>query len=201
MTGEKIRLRQAVLVEGKYDKIRLEPLLDALILPVGGYRVYRDPELRALIRALAGRCGVILLTDSDSAGFRIRGYLGGMLPKEQVTHVYIPDRYGKERRKRRPSGEGKLGVEGISPDELRDAFARAGVLECREENPDPITRLDLYEDGLSGGASSRQLRLRLLGELGLPQRLNQNAMLGVLNQMLTRAQYRALVERLKTPRE
>lgn len=199
--ADKLRIAQAVLVEGKYDQIRLASVLDALIIPVGGFRIYRDRELCALIKRLAESRGVVILTDSDSAGFRIRGYLKGLLPNDKVTQVYIPDLPGKERRKRSPSREGKLGVEGMDAAVLREAFARAGLTGEGPPAGEPVTRADLYEDGLSGGSESALLRGRLLRELGLPTRLSAKALLPVLGALLTREEYRALVQKIKAPRE
>ena len=119
---DKIKLRQAVIVEGKYDKIRLASLLDTLIIDIGGFRIYKDEEKLALIRALAKTRGLIILTDSDRAGFQLRSYLGGSIPKEQITHVYIPDIHGKERRKAQPGKEGLLGVEGMDTETLKHLF-------------------------------------------------------------------------------
>ena len=196
---EKLHITQAVLVEGKYDKVKLEAVLDAFILPLDGFKIYHDAQMRTLVRTLAKTCGVVLLTDSDSAGFRIRGHVAGLLPANEVTHVYIPDLPGKERRKSRPSKEGKLGVEGMTVQTLREAFLRAGLLADAQAPADPITKADLYEDGLSGGTNSHTLRQRLLLRLELPERLSQNALLPVLNRLCTRKQYKELVQEIKQP--
>ena len=124
-----IRLKQTVIVEGRYDKARLSSLIDANILTTDGFDIFRDKRKLHTIRMLAEKDGIILLTDSDAAGFRIRGYLSGAVPPERITHVYIPDLFGKERRKNRPSAEGKLGVEGVPTKLLLEAFARAGRSE------------------------------------------------------------------------
>lgn len=193
---DKIKLRQAVVVEGKYDKIRLESVVDALILTTDGFRIYKDTEKRALFRALAKSRGLIVLTDSDAAGFQLRGHLSGIVGDGELIHVYIPDIFGKEKRKRIASAEGKLGVEGMDPDILREAFARAGVIEGRETPVDPITRQDLYEDGLTGGPNSAERRRALYARLGLPKRLSTSAALELLNHMLTREQYRQHIKAL-----
>lgn len=196
--GEKLRLREVVIVEGKYDKIRLDTILDALIIPLGGFSVFSDSELRDFLRRLARERGLIILTDSDGAGFKIRGYLSGIIPSEQLHHVYIPDVFGKEKRKRIPSKEGKLGVEGMDLQTLRHAFEKAGVVGRPAKNThDEITRLDLYEDGLTGGENSSAMRQGLYQVLGLPARLNTTALLRMLNAMLTRQEYIALIEELK----
>lgn len=197
---ERLRLRQAVIVEGKYDKIRLESVVDALILTTGGFRIYRDRERRALIRSLAKARGIIVLTDSDGAGFRLRGHLAGIAGDGEVIHVYIPDIFGKERRKRGRSAEGKLGVEGMDAAILREAFRRAGVLEdSAAPRRNPVTRQDFYEDGLTGGKNSAALRRALYARLGLPARLSAAAALELLNHMTTREEYKALVAELRPP--
>ena len=192
---EKLRLKQAVIVEGRYDKIKLDAMLDAIILPTNGFGIFSNAELRGLIRSLAAQNGIILLTDSDAAGFKIRNYLRGMIPAGQITNVYIPDILGREKRKAFASKEGKLGVEGMSLEILREAFAKAGVLE--DKRPDvanPITKLDLFEDGLYGGENSAEKRRGLFKALGLPIRLGVNAALPLLNQMLSREEYRARLD-------
>lgn len=195
---DKIKLRQAVIVEGKYDKIRLESVVDALILTTDGFQIYKDAERRSLFRALAKSRGLIVLTDSDAAGFRLRGYLSGLVGKDGLIHVYIPDVFGKEKRKRTASAEGKLGVEGMDVDVLREAFARAGVTTGGAPLTDPITRQDFYTDGLTGGKNSAARRRALYAKLGLPQRLSTSAALELLNHMLTRQEYRQLMEELNT---
>lgn len=182
-----IHIAQAIIVEGKYDKIKLSSIMDAVILVTNGFRIFRDPEKMALIRYYAKITGVIVLTDSDTAGFKIRNYLKGAVQEGKLYHVYIPDIYGKERRKEKPSAEGKLGVEGIDKKRLLEAFAKAGILadETAEET-DPITKLDLYELGLSGGADSKQKRKALQKKLGLPDLLSASSLLEVLNTMMTR---------------
>lgn len=197
---EKLKLRQAVIVEGKYDKIKLESVVDALILPLDGFRIYKDKERRALIRSLAKTRGLIVLTDSDSAGFRLRGHISGIVREGEVTHVFTPDILGKEKRKRIASAEGKLGVEGMGADTLREAFRRAGIQVGDAADPpppaDPVTRQDLYEDGFFGGENSASLRRALYARLGLPERLSTTAALELLAHMLTRDEYKALAAQL-----
>ena len=194
---ERIALSQAVIVEGKYDKIRLESVVDALILTTDGFRIFRDKEMRALVRALADRCGIVVLTDSDAAGFRIRALLSGIAGKGKLTQVYIPDIFGKEKRKSRPGREGKIGVEGVDRALLREAFAKAGLLPAgTPPHLGDITRQDLYELGLTGGPGSSALRRALLLKLGLPQRLSTSAMLPVLNHITDRKALEAILERL-----
>ncbi|MDR1805660.1 MAG: DUF4093 domain-containing protein [Clostridium sp.] len=193
-----LRIKQAVLVEGKYDKVKLASILDAVILELGGFRIFNDRELLALIRRLAQERGVVIFTDSDRAGFKLRAFLGGALPKEQVWHAYLPDIYGKEKRKTAPSAEGKIGVEGAAKEQLLRALELAGVL-FEEENAPPegrITKQDLYAVGLSGGKDSRARRAALLRRLELPERLPANSMPGVLSALMTREEFLNLAVRL-----
>ena len=195
-----IKIREAVIVEGKYDKIRLESVLDTLIIPTNGFGIFKDKEKMQMLRLLAQKRGLLILTDSDSAGFLIRNYLSSCIPKEQIRHAYIPDLYGKERRKDKPSKEGKLGVEGMPQAALAEALRRAGVTAEQEEEIEtgsPITKADLYEDGLTGGPQSRLLRQKLLKELRLPERLTTNALISVLNSLMTREEYRVKMDEIK----
>ncbi|MGN1404281.1 MAG: toprim domain-containing protein [Ruminococcus sp.] len=190
-----IHIAQAIIVEGKYDKIKLSSILDAVILVTNGFRIFHDPEKMALIRYYAKTTGVIILTDSDTAGFKIRNYLKGAIHDGTISHVYIPDIYGKERRKEKPSAEGKLGVEGIDKKRLLDAFAKADVLTNEvPEKTDPITRYDLYELGLSGSADSKSRRKALQKKLGLPDLLSAASLLEVLNTMMTKQELSQLLE-------
>ena len=197
-----ITLTQAVIVEGRYDKIRLRSLLDATILETNGFRSFKDKEKLALIRALAHKKGIVILTDSDTAGFRIRRYLQGAIPKEDhknLYHAYIPEILGKEKRKEHASKEGTLGVEGMSTKILVAALERAGVLADAPAAPkkDPVTKIDFYEDGLTGKDDSAAMRLRMMKELGLPHYLSANALLEVVNAVMTREEYRQVVEKCK----
>lgn len=196
---EKIKLPQAVIVEGKYDKIKLESLIDGVILTTNGFRIFKDKEMQRLIRTLAKTCGIVVLTDSDAAGFQIRAMLSGIVWEGEIINVYIPDILGKEKRKRRPSAEGKLGVEGMETAVLKDAFKRAGVLETPKDPKAPlITRMDLYEDGLCGGDRSAFLRRELYLRLGLPARLSTGAAIPLLNHILTREEYKKELLALKS---
>ena len=191
-----LHIEQAIIVEGKYDKIKLSSIVDAVILVTDGFRIFKDEEKMSVIRYYAETTGVLILTDSDSAGFKIRNYLKGSVGGK-VTNVYIPDVFGKERRKVHPSKEGKLGVEGIDPDVIIDAFRKAGVLFSeRDEKKEKITRLDLYTDGLYGGENSSQKRRKLLKTIGLPELLTTTGMLEILNTMFTVEEYRELIEKI-----
>ena len=177
-----IKIRQAVVVEGKYDKIKLSGIIDAPIIQTDGCGIFKDKELQKMIRTLAERQGIIVLTDSDSAGFKIRSFIGSTVDNGKIINAYIPDIFGKERRKTEPSKEGKLGVEGVSEQVIMQALANAGVLCERTEEPErPITKLDLYELGFTGGENSSEKRAALLKYYDLPSRLTANSLVKVLN--------------------
>ena len=187
-----IRIEPAVIVEGRYDKIKLSSVLDALIIETNGFSIFRDTEKQALIRRLAEKRGILILTDSDAAGFKIRAFLGGSVPQDRVKHAYIPDLFGKERRKEAPSKEGKLGVEGVPTEVILTALEKAGVLaEPRETLSRQITNADLYADGFSGRPDSKARRSALLRYFALPERLSKNALLDVLNTFATYEEYKA----------
>lgn len=180
------KIKEVIVVEGRYDKNTLSQIVDATIISLGGFAVFNDKEKLAFLRKLAEKQGLIVLTDSDGAGFVIRNYLKGALPKELVKQAYIPDVYGKERRKRTPGKEGKLGVEGMKPEVLLETLKRAGATFLDEEessvaNRASITKADLFSFGLTGGAGSAERRMLLLKKLGLPEHLTTNAMLEALN--------------------
>ena len=191
-----IRLQQAVIVEGKYDKIKLENIVDALILPTYGFEIFKDKPRMNLIRRLAKTRGIILLTDSDSAGFMIRSHIAGSVQEGKVYHAYIPDLYGKERRKASPSKEGKLGVEGMELSVLRQALERAGatIQDGGAPSPqrEPLTKGDFYELGLTGRPDSAARRQALQKRLGLPERLSANGLLQALNALYGREELLAL---------
>lgn len=193
-----IHVKYPVIVEGRYDKIKLASIMEGDIITTDGFAVFRDKEKLALIRRLAQQDKIILLTDSDRAGFRIRGYLAGAVPVGQIVHIYIPELSGKERRKEKPSAEGTLGVEGVPAQLLRTAFAQAGVLADSTDAPRPaITKSQLYALGLSGGAASAILRRAVQRRLGLPGKLGANALCGILSRVTTLAELATLVESVK----
>lgn len=190
-----IRIREAIIVEGRYDNNTLAQIVDAPILETSGFGIFHDRQRLALLRRLAETRGIIVLTDSDGAGFVIRNYLRGAIDPSQVKHAYIPDIAGKERRKRTASKGGKLGVEGMRPDVLLEALRRAGATIEGEEPPAAgarITKTDLYAAGLTGGADSKAARQRLLAQLDLPEHLSTNALLEVLNALMTREEFQKL---------
>lgn len=181
-----IKIRQAVIVEGKYDKIKLSNIIDAPIICTDGFGIFKDKELQKLIRTLAEKNGILVITDSDSAGFIIRNFIGSTVDKKYITNAYIPDIFGKEKRKTEPSKEGKLGVEGVPESVITEALERAGVLCEKVEKPErPITKQDLYEWGYSGKTDSAEKRKKLLEFYNLPQRLSTNSLVQVLNCITT----------------
>ena len=195
---KKLRVKYPVIVEGRYDKAKLSALMEGDIIQTDGFRIFSDKNKMGLIRRLAERGGVVILTDSDRAGFRIRGYLAGAIPPERVLHVYIPQVQGKERRKRRPSAEGTLGVEGMETEVLREALAKAGALAGEEVPPrQPITKGMLYALGFSGGERSAVLRRALLKRLELPEGIGANALPGVLTRLVSPAQLEELAKELR----
>ena len=187
-----IRIREAIVVEGRYDKNTLSQLVDAPIFETAGFGVMNNRELLTFLREVARRRGLIILTDSDGAGFVIRNYLKGALPKEQVLHAYIPDVFGKERRKRQAGKEGKLGVEGMTPEILLAALRDAGAHiegETAQAAGEPISKLDLFELGFSCIADSSNRRAALKRELSLPEHLSTNGLLDALNVLFRREEF------------
>lgn len=180
-----IRLDRPVIVEGKYDKIALENVVDALIITTDGFRVFKNREKCDLIRQLARKNGVIIMTDSDSAGAVIRSYLKKIISDCEIINVYVPELRGKERRKAKPSKSGLIGVEGMSPEIIEEALKRSGVFSVKKENGRKITKTDMFVLGLSGREDSSLKRKDFLRFLGLPESLSSSAMLDVLNNMLT----------------
>lgn len=185
-----LQLKEAVVVEGRYDKNTLSQLVDTVILETSGFGIFKNDELLALLRRLANTRGLIVFTDSDGAGFLIRNHLKGALPGDKVKHAYIPDVPGKERRKRAPGKEGMLGVEGMSPSVLEEALRRAGATILGErtsaEPKTPITKADLMALGLVGVPDSAARRAALLKHLDLPAHMTPNALLPVLNALYSR---------------
>ncbi len=191
------KVREVIVVEGRYDKNTLRQTVDAAVFPVGGFAVFNDKEKLSLLRRLAEERGLIVLTDSDGAGFVIRNYLKGALPRDRVKQAYIPDFYGKEHRKRKAGKEGKLGVEGMRPEVLLAALERAGATFEGEDSPAPerelLTKANLYELGLTGGPDSSEKRRALMRRLALPEHLSASAMLDALNLLYGKAELLALL--------
>ena len=191
------RVEEVIVVEGRYDKNALSQVVDAVILETSGFGLFNDRQKQQLLRRMAEKHGLIVLTDADGAGFVIRSFIKSCVDPALLKHAYIPDVYGKERRKHTASKEGKLGVEGMSPEVLIRALERAGATffdaETAECSVSPrITKADLYARGLSGGEGSQSARRALLRRLELPERLSPNALLDVLNALMSREEFMSL---------
>lgn len=197
--SERIKLSMPVIVEGRYDKIKLQSVIDGIIITTDGFGIYKNKAKQALIRKYAETTGIIILTDSDGAGFQIRSSLKGCIGSGRAVNVYIPDIFGKERRKDKPSKEGKLGVEGIDPDVLREAFRKAGITGCGELRAKWADKQRLVSDGLSGGEGSSVLRAKLCARLGLPERMSSKALLEALNTLFTEEDYLSAMNGIRDP--
>ena len=194
-----IKIREAIVVEGRYDKNTLSQIVDAPILETAGFGIMKNKEQLALLRNVAARRGLIVFTDSDGAGFVIRNYLKGAIPAHQLKHAYIPDIPGKEKRKSAPGKEGKLGVEGMTPAVIVDALRNAGATvegESSVVRKSEITKLDMFFLGLSGNPDSKQKRLALIKMLNLPEHMSSNALLEALNLLYTKEQIYRFVDAL-----
>ncbi|MDE5619354.1 MAG: DUF4093 domain-containing protein [Ruminococcus sp.] len=192
-----IKINEAIIVEGKYDKIKLSSIVNAVIIVTNGFGIFKDREKLELIRYYAQKTGIIILTDSDSAGRKIRGYIKGAVKKGRIVNVYTPDVFGKERRKEKMSAEGKLGVEGIDVKTLVSAFEKSGVTASESNRKSDITKLTLYELGLSGGNESKKLRERLQKSLGLPSLMSSGSLVEVLNTMMNSSELAEYIENIK----
>ena len=193
---KKLELKEAVIVEGKYDKMRLQTVISSAIITLNGFRVFKDKEAQSLIRNVAKTRGILIMTDVDGAGFVLRNFLSGITDKDAVKHCYIPTVFGKEKRKSEPSKEGKIGVEGIKRDELVKAIIKSGATiigEEQKEQSTEITKMDFYEFGLCGRDNSCQLREAVLNHLGLPVYLSTNAMISAVNCLFTYDEFNVML--------
>lgn len=183
------KIKETIIVEGVYDKIKLSRFIDGIIITTNGFSVFKNEKLKASIKKLAEKTGVVILTDSDSAGFKIRNYIKQMLPEDKVLHAYVPDVYGKEKRKTVAGAEGLLGVEGINDDIIIDALRKAGcTLDGDKESVREgraVTKADMFRLGLSGGEGSAERRDALAREIGLPHKISANMLLDVVNRLMT----------------
>ena len=190
------RIKEVIVVEGRYDKNALSQVVDAVILETSGFGIFNDRQRQKLLRTMAEKRGLIVLTDPDGAGFMIRNFIKSCIEPALVKQAYVPDIHGKERRKAAPSKEGKLGVEGMRPQILLAALERAGATfddgEPSNNHNAPITKADLYANGLSGKNGSSQARKELLQQLELPERLTADGLLDVLNAVMSREEFYAL---------
>lgn len=193
-----VKIKEAIVVEGRYDKNTLAQIVDAPILETSGFGIFKDKQQMDLLRRVAQSRGLIVFTDSDGAGFVIRNHIKSAIPGKFLKHAYIPDVYGKERRKAAPGKEGKLGVEGMDPNTIIEALTRAGATIEGEStvNRNQITKQDLMELGLSGGQDASARRLTLLKKLNLPERMSANAMLQALNLLYSLEELSELVREL-----
>ena len=193
-----VKIKEAIAVEGRYDKNTLAQIVDAPIFETNGFGIFKDKAQMALLRQVAERRGLIVFTDADGAGFVIRNHIKSAIPAKYLKHAYTPDVMGKERRKAAPGKEGKLGVEGMRPEVILDALRKAGATmdDGTIAPQNQITKQDLMELGLSGGANSAELRLKLLKKLNLPERMSANAMLQALNLLYSLEELAALMEEI-----
>lgn len=191
-----LKIEQAIIVEGKYDKIKLASVIDGVIIQTNGFRVFKDKEKLDLIKFYAKNRGIIILTDSDSAGFKIRNYIKGTVPDGKIINVYIPDIFGKEKRKIKPSCEGKIGVEGVEKGILLEAFKKAGIIPTEQVYGEAVTKMDFYDMGLIGAQDSHERRKKLLLKLGMPELLSTKAMLEAVNSVLTLEQFKNMMSEI-----
>lgn len=194
-----VRIKEAIVVEGRYDKNTLSQIVDAPIFETAGFGIFKNKEPMSLLRRTAEKRGLIVFTDSDGAGFVIRNHLKSAIPGKYLKHAYIPDIPGKEKRKASPGREGKLGVEGMTPEILLEALKRAGATIEGENvtQRNAITKQDLMALGLSGGANAKEKRLALLKMLSFPEHMSSNAMLEALNVLYTLEEFTVVVEKLE----
>ncbi len=191
-----IAIKEAIIVEGRYDKMRLAALFDTAVIETGGFRVFKDEERKTVIRALAQSRGIIVLTDSDGAGFVIRGFLKGIVDPSCVKHAYVPDITGKEKRKSKPSKQGLLGVEGMTDEIIVNAVLSCGAAVLDKDAPARnagITKTDLYNCGITGRENSVSLRREVLRYMGFPSYMTTNAMLDAVNMIYTRDEFLKLI--------
>ncbi|MBQ3970388.1 MAG: DUF4093 domain-containing protein [Clostridia bacterium] len=197
-----IKIKEAIIVEGRYDKIRLAALFDTAIIETGGFRIFKDDEKKTVIKKLAAAKGIVILTDSDGAGFVIRNFLKGIITdNSQLKQAYIPDIPGKEKRKSKPSKQGLLGVEGMTDEIITNAVLNSGAKVIGEEaagSIGEITKTDFYEYGLTGSENSSALRKLLLQELGFPQYMTTNALLSAVNLIYNKSEFESILDKTKT---
>ena len=191
-----LKLTQTVVVEGKYDKIKLSSVIDATIIETNGFRIFSDEQKLELLRTLAKKNGIIIMTDSDFAGFRIRNYLKNKISNGEIIHAFLPDRRGKEKRKSKASKEGLLGVEGFTQDEILTSLKNAGVTTAKKEtqSDERITKLDLYNLGLSGKKNSSEKRSNVLKRLNLPLHLSPSVLPNVISTVISKDEFIKLVK-------
>ncbi len=194
------KIKEAIIVEGTYDKIKLNQIIDATVIITGGFTIFKDKKKMEMIKTIAKKTGIVVLTDSDRAGFMIRNYIKQCVPAEYIKHAYIPEIEGVEKRKKVPGKEGLLGVEGVKNSYIIEAFRKAGcIIENTNKTKEigrKITKTDLYEDGLSGHSNSQELRKKLKTELNLPTKISTNALLDVLNTLYSYKEYKVMINKV-----
>lgn len=192
---DKIKTDDIIVVEGKYDRIRVASVVDGVIIETDGFAVFSEIQLKETLKNLAEKHSIIILTDSDAAGFKIRSHIASFLPKDKVKHALIPDIEGKEKRKDAPSKEGKLGVEGIPNDILRDVLMRAGIDESKKSSvADSVKVADLYELGLTGTVGSAARKRAVLKQLSMPQRTGTQLFISIINATMSKEEFVSLVK-------
>ena len=194
-----VKIKEAIVVEGRYDKNTLSQIVDATILETSGFGIFKDKQQMRLLRRAAEKRGLIVFTDADGAGFVIRNHIKSAIPGKYLKHAYTPDVFGKERRKAAPGKEGKLGVEGMRPEVILEALRKAGATiegETAVRTVQEITKMDLFELGLSGTPGSDEKRKRLMKRLDLPERMSANALLTAINLLYTLEELTVLMEEL-----
>ncbi|MCM1285322.1 MAG: DUF4093 domain-containing protein [Acetobacter sp.] len=192
-----LKIKEAVIVEGRYDKLKLSNILDTMIIETNGFGIFKDKSKLKFIRKLAKERGIIILTDSDHSGFQIRNYISSGIPKEQIKHVYIPDIFGKEKRKDKPSKEGKLGVEGMTDKLLAELFEKAEITATETVRENPVTNFDLFDLGFSGTINAKENKKKLLKKLDLPEFLSSNSLLSYINSSMSKEEFITLADSLK----
>ena len=193
-------IKECIVVEGTYDKIKLSQIVDGVVFVTGGFSIFNRKKDIETLKTFANKCGVVILTDSDAAGFKIRNYIKQALPKDKVRHAYIPAIKGREKRKNKPGKEGLLGVEGISGEIIINALKNAGCTidgECIKKQTDKITKADLYAAGLSGGCQSAEKRRILCKVLELPGRISANMLVDSINAIMSRDDFFDIIENME----
>ena len=193
-----MKIKEVIIVEGKYDKIKLDSLIDATVIATDGFRLFKDKEKKELIKMYAQKRGIVILTDSDSAGFLIRNHLKGWVDTKYIKNAYIPEIAGKEKRKEKAGKEGLLGVEGMTKEVILDALKKAGCTEGEKQILTPVTKADLFACGLSGSPKSDFLRKEFMKKANFPSKLSANAFLEAVNSFLGKEKFFEIIEELNS---
>ena len=191
-----LKTDRLVIVEGKYDKIKLEGVIDALIITTDGFSIFKDKQKTDFIKAYAKQKGLLILTDSDAAGFKIRNYFSSVVPNEYILNAYIPDIMGKEKRKEKPSSEGKLGVEGVDNEVLLESLKKAGIERSDKKRENHTSSYDLYELGIYGKADCTAKKLKLIRQMGLPERISKKGLLKYINLNFSKEEFNQIIKQI-----